>query len=136
MLRISRISGEELTTALEEELVPNVKALKQHLHQLYGLPPRFRQRLLLDGQCLEDTATLHSAMELQLVVLAFIPNPSPDDVREFRVAARRGDFDKVRALNDTQVRTLHSEQVMPHQGLEVCKFKLSTVFPDFRLSSC
>ena len=58
MLRIRRISGEELTIALEEALVPNVRALKQHLNQLYDLPPRFRQGLVLHGQCLEDTDAL------------------------------------------------------------------------------
>ena len=53
------MSGEELTITLEEDLIPDVRALKQHLNQLQDLPPRFRQRLLLHGQCLEDTATLH-----------------------------------------------------------------------------
>ena len=95
MLRINKISGEELTTALEEDLVPDVRALKQHLNQLRHLPPRFRQRLLLHGQCLEDTATLQAAMELELVVMAFITNPSPDEEQEFAAAARAGDFDKV-----------------------------------------
>ena len=102
MLRIiiRKVSGEELTIKLAEELVPDVTALKQHLNQLLGLPPRFRQRLLLHGQCLEDTAALHATMELELVVLAFIPNRSSDEVREFTAAAGAGDFDKVRALNE------------------------------------
>ena len=46
MLRISRISGKELTITLEEDLVPDVKGLKQNLNQRHGFPPRFRQRLL------------------------------------------------------------------------------------------
>ena len=98
MLRICRISGGELTVALEEDLVPDVRALKEHLQKLHGLPPRFRQRQLLNGQCLEDTATLHPAMELELVVLAFIPNPSPQEVQEFTAAASAGHFDEVRTL--------------------------------------
>ena len=102
MLRIRRVSGDELTIALDEDSVPDVRALKQHLNQLYGLPPRFRQRLLLHGECLEDTDTLHSAMELELVVLAFVPNPSPDEVQEFTAAAYAGDFDKVSAQNETR----------------------------------
>ena len=99
MLRIRRVSGEELTIPLEEDLVPDVRALKQHLNQLQDLPPRFRQRLLLNGQCLEDTFTVHSAMELELVVLAFITNPSPHQVQEFTAAAGAGRFDKAPALN-------------------------------------
>ena len=39
-------------------------------------------------------------MELELVVLAFIPNPSPGEVQEFTAAARAGDFDKLRASID------------------------------------
>ena len=95
MLRIRRISGEELTTALEEDLVLDVRALKRRLNQLHGLPPRFSQRLLLHGKCLEDTATLHPGMELELVIMAFIPNPSPDEVQEFTASAGAGHFDKV-----------------------------------------
>ena len=97
MLRISRMSREELTITVEECLVPNVRALKQHLNQWYGLPPCFRQRLLLHGQCLQDTATLQPGMELELVMLAFIPNGSSGEV-EFTAAAGTGDFDKARAL--------------------------------------
>ena len=104
-----RVSGEELTIALEEDSVPDVRVLQRRLHQGHGLPPRFRQRLLLGGQCLEDTATLHPGMELELVVLAFIPNRSPDEVQEFTVAAGAGDFEKVRALNEAKVHTPRSE---------------------------
>ena len=97
MLRIRRISGEELAITLEEDLVPDVRALKQYLNQLHGLPPRFRQRLLLHGQCLEDTATLPPGMELELAVLAFMPNRSTYEVQEFAAAARAGDYDEALA---------------------------------------
>ena len=100
MLRIRRVSGEELTIALEEGLVPHVRALKRRLNQLYGLLPRFGQRLLLHGICLEDIATLHAGMELELVMLAFLPNPSRDEVQEFTAAACAGDLDKVRIASD------------------------------------
>ena len=57
MLRIRRVSGEELIlaledtkSALEEDLIPDVRALKQHLNQLQDLSRRFRQRLLLNSQ--------------------------------------------------------------------------------------
>ena len=81
-------------------MVPDVRALREHLNQVQGLPPRFRQRLLLLGQFFRDTATLRSGMELELVVLAFTPNPSHDAVQEFTAAAHAGDFDKVRVLSD------------------------------------
>ena len=58
MLRISRMSGEKLTITLEDDLIPDVRAVKQHLNEVQGLPPRFRQRLLPYGQCLVDTAAL------------------------------------------------------------------------------
>ena len=115
MLRIRKVSGEELTIALEDDLVPDVRALKQHLNQRHGLPPRFRQRLSLHGQSLEDTATLHPGMELELVLLAFILNPSPDEVQEFTAGAGAGDFDKVRALNEIQF-TPHSKQIIQRRG--------------------
>ena len=54
--------------------------------------------MLLHGKCLEDTATLHPGMELELVILAFIPNCSPEEVQEFTAAAGAGDFDKVRTI--------------------------------------
>ena len=97
MLRIRKVSGEELAIALEEDVVFDVRALKQYLNQRHSVLPRFRQKLLLHGHCLEDSATLHPAMELELVMLAFIPNPSPDQVQEFTVAAGVGDLDKARA---------------------------------------
>ena len=117
MLRIRRVSGEELSTALEEDLLPDVRALKRRLNQLYGLPPRFRQRLLLHGKCLEDAATLLPGMELELVLLNFVPKPSPDQTHEFTAAARARDLDKVRALSDVKLRRPHSEQIIQRAGL-------------------
>ena len=99
MLRIRRVSGEELTIAKEVDLVSDVRALKQHLNQLHEMPPRFRQRLVLHDQCLEDTAALQPGMELDLIILAFIPNPSADEVQELTVGAGAGQLNKVRALN-------------------------------------
>ena len=112
LIIIRRVSGEELTITLEEDSAPNVRALKQHLNERHGLPPRFRQRLLLQGKCLEDTATLQLGMELELVVLAFIPNPSPDEVQEFTAAAGSGNFDEVRTFSEAQFRTRQSAQIM------------------------
>ena len=116
MLRISRMSGEELTIVLEEDLIPNVRALKQHLNLLQGLPPRFRQRLLFHGQCLEDTASLHPGMELELVLLAIPPKRWPLEVQEFTAAAGAGHIDKVLELNETRLRTSQREQNMQRRG--------------------
>ena len=46
-------------------------------------------------------------MELEVVVLAFIPNPSTDRVQEFTAAAGTGHFDNVRALNEAYFRRSH-----------------------------
>ena len=108
MLQISRMSGEGLTIVLED-LIRDVRALKQHLNQRHGLPPRFRQRLLFQGQCLEDTAILHSGMDLELAVLAFLPTPSPDEVQELLAAAGSGHVDKVRAVARTTLRHMTYE---------------------------
>ena len=54
MLHVRMLSGEMVTSILAEE-IHDVKSLKLRLNQLHGLPPRFRQRLLLSGVSLEDT---------------------------------------------------------------------------------
>ena len=71
MLRVTNpLSGEEVASIAAGE-VSDVRSLKRRLSQLPGLPPRFRQRLLLDGRGLEDAVMLDSAMDLQLVLLPF-----------------------------------------------------------------
>ena len=65
MLRITQLSGEELTSLPLTEL-SDVRALKQRLHRQHGLPPRFRQRLLQEGQTLDDGVKLDSVMDLQV----------------------------------------------------------------------
>ena len=54
MLRITLLSREELTSLPLTEL----KGLKQRLHQQHGLPPRFRQRLLYEGNALDECGHL------------------------------------------------------------------------------
>ena len=70
MLRLRMLSGEAVTSIPVEE-IHDVRALKQRLAQRHGLPPRFRQRVLFQGEILEDTVTLDSPMNLDLVVLPF-----------------------------------------------------------------
>ena len=68
MLRITLLSGEELTRLPLAEL-SDVKALKQRLHQQHGLPPRFRQRLLHEGNTLDNAVKLETEMDLQAVLI-------------------------------------------------------------------
>ena len=88
MLRIRVLSGEALTSIPVEE-VHDVRGLKQCLNQQHGLPPRFRQRVLLHGEMLEDTANLDSPMDLDLVVLAFA-DVSQSDVDDLSFYAAEG----------------------------------------------
>ena len=60
------ISGEVLAAIPVEEL-SSVRELKRHLRQMHGLPPRFRQRLILKGSNLDDAEKLDSPMDLGLV---------------------------------------------------------------------
>ena len=71
MLRVRLLSGEEVANVPLQDELSDVKALKQHLHQRHGLPPRFRQRLLLHGEILDDATKLDSTMELELVQLSY-----------------------------------------------------------------
>ncbi|OLP96560.1 Ankyrin-3 [Symbiodinium microadriaticum] len=104
MLRIQTVSGEELVAldlASFLETQPAgmhpVRALKQHLHSICGVP-RFRQRLVcLDGKVvLEDDGTLRPG-EVQVVLLRFCP-PSNDQVTALRDAAGRGVSAEVETL--------------------------------------
>ena len=88
MLRILAISGEELASVAVEE-ASNVRALKLHLHKLHSFPPRFQQRILHCGRCLDDASDLLSNMDLQLVLLS-CSSPSDLQAEELRVAAAEG----------------------------------------------
>ena len=48
MLHVRMLSGHEVAS-IPVEKVSSVRGVKQRLHQLHGLPPRFRQRLLRDS---------------------------------------------------------------------------------------
>ncbi|CAE7033639.1 mask [Symbiodinium sp. CCMP2592] len=64
MLCITLLSGAEIAHVPLAELA-HVKALKQHLHEHHSLPPRFRQRLLHEGNALDDSVTLDSLLPEQ-----------------------------------------------------------------------
>ena len=67
----------------------DVKGLKQRLHQQHGLPPRFRQRLLHEGNALDDAVKLDSAMDLQVLIVSF-SEVSEDQQYELIEAASDG----------------------------------------------
>ena len=64
------MSGQEVATIPLAE-AGEVKALKQRLHRLHGIPSRFRQRLLFCGDALDDSVKQDSSMDLELVLLAY-----------------------------------------------------------------
>ena len=70
MLRIRMLSGEEVASVPVDQL-SNARALKQQLNRMHALPTRFRQRLFLDGNPLDDSALLASPMELELLLLSY-----------------------------------------------------------------
>ena len=71
MLRVWKSSGEELAAISSKEL-RTVRDLKKQLQGFCGLP-RFRQRLLLDGDNLQDDMVLDfpTDRDLQLVMWGF-----------------------------------------------------------------
>ena len=96
MLRVFAISGEELA-ALPLEESSDVLTLKRQLHKVYGFPPRFRQRILHLGSCLEDDVALDSPMDLQLVLLTYLSR-SQTQVEEFMAMANEGPVNQVERM--------------------------------------
>ena len=68
MLRVRMLSGEEVASVPVVEVI-DVRSLKQRLTGLHGMPNRFRQRLFSCGNPLDDSATLSSPLDLELVLL-------------------------------------------------------------------
>ena len=95
MLHVSMLSGEAVTSIAVEE-VHDVRGLKQHLTQLHGLPPRFRQRVFFHGENLEDDVKLDSPMDLDLVLLT-CADVSAEQVEELTAVAGRGSVSEVRS---------------------------------------
>ena len=93
MLSVRWLSGKELAQVPRLDELGDVKGLKRHLHQLRGLPPRFRQRILLHGQILDDATKLELLMELELILLSYCAGPKPDELIS---AGLRGSVAEVR----------------------------------------
>ena len=88
MLRIRLLSGADFASIPVAELA-DVRALKQRLNRLHGLPTRFRQRLLLRGCPLDDSAKVDSPMDLDLILLTH-SDSSPAQADELATAAATG----------------------------------------------
>ena len=93
MLRIRMLSAAEVAMPVEE--VRTVKEVKQRLHQLHGLPPRFRQRLLLQDRILDDAEDCHSPLSLDLVLQPLVA--AETQVDELISAAGAGSTEKAGA---------------------------------------
>ena len=72
-----------------------MRHLKERLAQLHGVP-RFRQRLLDDGESLQDTATLYST-DLQLVFLNY-SEASLEQAAELTAAVGHASASKVEEI--------------------------------------
>ena len=70
MLRVRMLTGEVVASIPVMEL-SDVMALKKQLHCQHSLPTRFRQRLFHEGTPLQDSATLDSPLDLDLVLLPY-----------------------------------------------------------------
>ena len=88
MLRIRMLSGEDVVSIPVGEVI-DVRAMKQRLNALHGLPNRFRQRLFLGGSPLDDSAALSSPADLELVLLTHA-DATQTQVDELVTAAANG----------------------------------------------
>ena len=70
MLHMRLLSG-QVVASMPVEQVSSVKEVKRRLHQLHGLPPRFRQRLILHGTNLDDADMLDTPLDLEIVLQDF-----------------------------------------------------------------
>lgn len=98
-LQIRKAASGELLVAVSSEVLESfkdVRALKRFLQPLCGLP-RFRQRLLFDGQVLKDDDAVPAApADVQLVLLNFC-KPEPESEAELHDAAFVGSTLRVEA---------------------------------------
>ena len=102
MLRIWRLSGQELTASADE--FADAAALKQHLCEQYGFPVCL-QHLLHEGNHLSDGAELDASMELQLSISGLSESNSRLAEKEFLKAAAQNRGKVVLSLLEAGVAT-------------------------------
>ena len=92
--------------------VTTVRALKLVLNKQHGFPPRFRQRLFLRGDLLEDAFELATSMDmvLEFLVLDFA-NVSSQQVEEL---IRAAEFAELSEVGKAQKKTLEAQ---PNQAV-------------------
>ena len=72
MLHVRMLSGDPVAS-IPLAVLSGVKSLKQRLHRLHSLPPRFRQRLFHEGRLLHAAANLDLFRDLELLLLTHHP---------------------------------------------------------------
>ncbi|CAE7258385.1 Ankrd17 [Symbiodinium pilosum] len=102
MLRISRMSGDELAAVSLEE-ARNVLALKQALCRLHHFPVCL-QHVLQNGTTLDDATKLVEPMDLQLVMLSTATQQDQAE-NEFRKACKDGCVQVAEFLLEADVHT-------------------------------
>ncbi|CAE7942505.1 unnamed protein product [Symbiodinium sp. KB8] len=110
MLRIRMLSGEDVASIPVGEVI-DVRAMKQRLNALHGLPNRFRQRLICQGSPLDDSATLSSPADLELVLLPH-SDATETQVVELVTAAAKGSTTEV----ETMLRLPQNPNIVGSQG--------------------
>ena len=98
MLHVCLTSGQKLASVNPDELT-NVKALKVFLESFCDVS-RFRQRLVLEGEVLDDKMgleVLHYPAHMQLVLLPFC-NAPPAHEEELEKAVRQANIAKIEEI--------------------------------------
>lgn len=101
MLHIRMISGQEVASIPVAGLVASdctVKALKQRLHVVHGLPSRFRQRLLFRGKPLDDSAKVDTPMDVEVVLLPYLTASEMQANQMLAATTTDGDTTEVEAM--------------------------------------
>ena len=93
MLRVWMASGEMLA-AIPVESLSDVRSLKHHLHQTYAVP-LFRQVVLQDCEIQDDSASLLSPGDVQLVVRNTFSTTPHAEVQDFLRLVRDGRVSEV-----------------------------------------
>ena len=95
MLHVWLASGERLASLPVEEW-KDVRTLKKHLQGSCKVP-RFRQRILCDGAALDEDFRFSSPLDLQLVLLSFLP-ASKIQIDELSAASEDGEASAVERI--------------------------------------
>ena len=96
MIRVWRVSGEELATIPAEEL-SDVVSLQRQLRAKHGMPVSL-QNLLHDGRKLSEQDKIGVPLELQLILATCVQGTERKAAQELHEAASAGEVEVVRLL--------------------------------------